>query len=185
MATETVQDSFRRFTGLLTGSSILMILLGLIAIALPFIAGVAISILVGWLIVFGGIAYLVHAFAARGVGAFLWRALVGVFYIVGGLYLAFHPALSLVTLTLLLAVLFLVEGIMAIISFFHVRGLPGSWWLLFDGVVTLILSVMIWRTWPVSAVWVVGTLVGINLLLSGFTRLFYASAARRVATVLP
>jgi len=86
--------------------------------------------------------------------------------------------LSLVSLTLALAVLFFVEGIFHIVTWFQVRGAPGAGWLLFDGIVTLILAVLIWRSWPASAVWALGTLVGINLLMSGFTRLMYSRALR-------
>ena len=63
-------------------------------------------------------------------------------------------------------------------TYFHVRSLPGSGWILFDGIVTLILALMIWRSWPASAVWALGTIVGINLLMSGFTRLMYSRAVR-------
>jgi uncharacterized membrane protein HdeD (DUF308 family) len=89
-----------------------------------------------------------------------------------------HPKLSLVSLTFALAILFFVEGIFHLVTYFNVRNAPGSGWLLFDGIVTLILAVMIWRSWPASAVWALGTIVGINLLMSGFTRLMYSRALR-------
>jgi uncharacterized membrane protein HdeD (DUF308 family) len=98
--------------------------------------------------------------------------------LVAGVYLLMHPKLSLVSLTLALAVLFFVEGIFHIVTWFQVRSAPGAGWLLFDGIVTLILAVLIWRSWPASAVWALGTLVGINLLMSGFTRLMYSRALR-------
>jgi uncharacterized membrane protein HdeD (DUF308 family) len=83
-----------------------------------------------------------------------------------------------VSLTLALAVLFFVEGIIHIVTWFHIRSKPGAFWLLFDGVVTLVLAIMIWKSWPASAVWALGTIVGINLLMTGFTRLMYSRASR-------
>ena len=158
--------------------AILLIIVGFFALALPFEAGVAIAIAVAILVIVAGVVHLVGTFAARTTGGFFWRLLVGCAYLVAGVYLLLNPKLSLVSLTLALAVLFFVEGIFHIVTYFQVRSVPGAGWLLFDGIVTLILAVMIWRSWPASAVWALGTIVGINLLMSGFTRLMYSRAVR-------
>jgi uncharacterized membrane protein HdeD (DUF308 family) len=161
-----------------TGWAILLMIVGFFALALPFEAGIAIAIVVAVLVIVAGIAHLAGTFAARTTGGFFWRLLVGCAYLIAGVYLLLHPKLSLVSLTLALAVLFLVEGVFHIVTYFQVRSAPGSGWLLFDGIVTLILAVMIWESWPASAVWALGTIVGINLLMSGFTRLMYSRAVR-------
>jgi uncharacterized membrane protein HdeD (DUF308 family) len=158
--------------------AILLIIVGFLALALPFEAGVAIAIAVAVLVILAGIVHLAGTFAARTTGGFFWRLLVGCAYLIAGVYLLLNPKLSLVSLTLALAILFFVEGIFHIVTYFQVRSVPGSGWLLFDGIVTLILAVMIWRSWPASAVWALGTIVGINLLMSGFTRLMYSRAVR-------
>jgi uncharacterized membrane protein HdeD (DUF308 family) len=158
--------------------AILLIIVGFFALALPFEAGVAIAIAVAILVIIAGIVHLAGTFAARTTGGFFWRLLVGCAYLIAGVYLLMHPQLSLVSLTLALAVLFFVEGIFHIVTYFQLRSAPGSGWLLFDGIVTLILAVMIWKSWPASAVWALGTIVGINLLMSGFTRLMYSRAVR-------
>jgi uncharacterized membrane protein HdeD (DUF308 family) len=160
------------------GWAILLIIVGFFALALPFEAGKAIAFVVALMVIVAGIAHLASSFAARTAGGFIWRLLVGCAYLIAGVYLALHPTLSLVSLTLALAVLFFVEGIFHIVTWFQVRSAPGAGWLLFDGIVTLILAVLIWRSWPASAVWALGTLVGINLLMSGFTRLMYSRALR-------
>jgi uncharacterized membrane protein HdeD (DUF308 family) len=171
-------------TGLSTGATfpmgwaILLIVVGFFALALPFEAGIAIAIVVAALVIVAGIAHLAGTLAARTTGAFFWRLLVGGAYLVAGVYLLMHPKLSLVSLTFALAILFFVEGVFHLVTYFNVRNAPGSGWLLFDGIVTLILAVMIWRSWPASAVWALGTIVGINLLMSGFTRLMYSRALR-------
>jgi uncharacterized membrane protein HdeD (DUF308 family) len=80
---------------------------------------------------------------------------------------------------LLVAAIFLVEGITEVVTFFQFSSIPGSGWTLFDGIVTIFLAYMIWRPWPVSSVWAIGTLVGVNLIFSGFTRLMYSVGAKK------
>ncbi len=170
---------FKDAAGISMGWSIVMIVLGFVAVLLPFAAGIGVSIVVSWIIAFGGVAYLVYAFAAKGVGAFLWRELVGAIYVFGGGYLAFHPGLALESLTLVVAVIFFLEGIMEIAAFFQLRAVSGSGFILFDSAVTLLLAYLIWRPWPFSSVWAIGTLVGANLIFRGVTWLMYSSSARR------
>jgi uncharacterized membrane protein HdeD (DUF308 family) len=177
MAT-TPSSLLGKSTGFPMWWAILLIIVGFFALALPFEAGVAVAVAVALLVIAAGVVHLLGTFAARTTGGFFWRLLVGCAYLLAGVYLLLNPKLSLVSLTLALAVLFFVEGIFHIVTYFQVRSAPGSGWLLFDGIVTLILAVMIWRSWPASAVWAVGTLVGINLLMSGFTRLMYSRAVR-------
>ena len=160
------------------GWAILLIIVGFFALALPFEAGIAIAVVVAVFVIVAGIAHLAGSFAARTTGGFFWRLLVGCAYLIAGVYLVVNPKLSLVSLTLALAALFFVEGVFHLVTYFQIRSAPGSGWLLFDGIVTLILAVMIWRSWPASAVWAVGTIIGINLLMSGFTRMMYSRAVR-------
>jgi uncharacterized membrane protein HdeD (DUF308 family) len=179
MNTQSSGSAAERIAGFSTGWSILLLVLGLLSLALPFAAGIAIATAVAVLIVCAGIIHLVGSFAARTTGGFLWRLLVGGVYLVAGVYLLVHPRLNLLSLTLLLAALFLVEGIFHIATYFHLRGHAASGWILFDGIVTILLAFLIWQSWPSSAVWAIGTLVGVNLLISGFARLMYSRAIRR------
>ncbi len=168
-----------RTTGPSVIISVLLIILGFLAIILPLEAGIAIAVLVGWLIILGGVFYLAHAFAGGRTGSTIWHVIVGIAYIIGGVYVLIHPALGLVTLTLLLSVVFFVEAIIEIVHYFSTRALPGASWGLFNGIITLILAILIWRHWPASSAWAIGTLVGISLMISGFTRLMYGRSARR------
>jgi uncharacterized membrane protein HdeD (DUF308 family) len=169
----------KQVAGTSIGWAVVMIVLGCLALCLPFATGIGVSVAIGWIIVFGGFAHLASAFAARGAGSFIWRILVGVVYVLGGLYLAFNPGLALESLTLAMAIMFFVEGGMEIVVFFQFRTLSGSGWVLFDGIITLFLAYLIWRPWPVSSVWAIGTILGVNLIMSGFTRLMYSVAARK------
>ena len=180
MATENGSGSVKRFNGLSIAAAILMVVVGILAIALPLAAGMGISIFVSWLIFFTGFAHLVYAFAARGVGGFLWRLLLGIVYIAGGLYLAFHPGISLLSLTLILAIILYAEGFMQILAYFSLRAVPGSRWILIDGIITLLLGLMIGFNWPSASAWAIGTLVGVNFLFSGLTRLGHAAAPTKV-----
>jgi uncharacterized membrane protein HdeD (DUF308 family) len=179
MNAQSTTNVFKEITGMSIGWAILMIVLGFLAIALPLATGIGVAIMVGWIIVFSGFAYLAYAFAAQGAGAFLWRMLIGIVYVVGGLYLVFHPGLALESLTLVVAAILFAEGALQMIVFFQFRSLPGAGWVLVDGIVTLILGFLIAYPWPISSAWAIGTLVGVNLLVSGFTRLMYSGAARR------
>ena len=122
------------------GWAVVMIVLGLLAVFLPYQTGIGISVLVGWIMVFSGVAYVAYAFAAPGAGAFLWRMLIGIAYVGGGGYLAFHPGIALESLTLVVAAVFFAEGVLEVITFFQFRSVPGSGWIFFDAVVTLVLA---------------------------------------------
>ena len=179
MSEQSTTDVLKQVAGISIGWAIVMVVLGFLAILMPFTTGIAVSIFVGWIMVFSGFAYLAYAFGAQGAGSFFWRLLVGIAYIVGGGYLAFHPGIALESLTLLVAAIFFVEGVTEIVVFFQFRSVPGAGWALFDGIVTLILAYMIWRPFPSSASWAIGTLLGANLIVSGFTRLMYSVEARK------
>lgn len=170
----------KKSTGWAIAWSVLLIALGIIAIAVPLVAAVAVTTLVAWLLIFGGIFHFVMAFSTRGAGAVLWEVLVALVYIFGGGYMLFHPLLGVATLTLLLGAFFLVEGIFEVIAYFRIRGVGGSGWMLFDGLVTLLLAGLIWAHWPSSSAWAIGTIVGVGLLISGIKWLMISLATRRV-----
>jgi len=161
--------------------SILMIVAGILAIILPPASGIAVTLLVGWLMVLFGVAHLVYAWYARGGGGLWWGILLGILYIVTGGYLLLNPVVGLASLTLVLGAYLLMESILEFVLSYRLRPLPGSGWLLMDGIVSLILAIMIWAAWPSSSLWAIGTLVGISMLFSGFARLTISLAARRLA----
>jgi uncharacterized membrane protein HdeD (DUF308 family) len=167
------------------GLSVLMIIAGVLAIVIPPVAGLTVLLVVAWLLMFSGAFHFVFAWHTRTSGAMIWELLLGVLYIAVGAYALVHPAAGLASLTLLLAAYLFVEGVLELVLSFRLRPMAGSTWLLFDGIVTLILGVLIWRTWPSSSEWVIGTLVGISMLFSGVSRLGISLAARRVLGEAP
>jgi uncharacterized membrane protein HdeD (DUF308 family) len=161
-----------------------LICLGMFAVAAPLMAAVAVNALIAWLIIFAGVVHLVVAFHSREAGSVIWRLLVGLAYICFGGYVIARPALGVASLTLLLASLFLVEGIFNIVLFFRAPTSLRSSWFLVDGIVTLLLGLMIYMQWPSSSAWAIGTLVGVSLIFSGVTRVMVALTVRKTAASL-
>lgn len=164
-----------------------LIVFGMLAIGSPFVAAVAVSAVISWLIILAGVVHMVLAFSAHGAGGFTWKLLVGLAYVFFGVYLIMHPLLGVASLTLVLASLFLLEGILDIFLFVRIRPLRGSTWVLLDGIITLLLGLLIYIHWPSSSLWAIGTLVGVSMLISGVTRVMLSLAVRKLTTqaVLP
>ncbi len=162
---------------------VLLIIFGTLAIGLPFLAAIALTGFIAWLIVLAGVVHLILAFHTHGAGSLIWKLLVGIAYLFFGGYLIVHPVLGVASLTLLLGSLFLIEGVLNIVLFFKMRSVGGSSWVLLDGIVTLLLGLLIYMQWPSSSVWVIGTLVGISMIISGVTRVMLSLAVRKAATI--
>ena len=163
---------------------VLLIIFGMVAIGSPFLAAVAVNAVIAWLIVLAGVVHLVLAFHTHGAGSVIWKLLVGVAYLCFGAYLIMHPVLGVASLTLLLASLFLIEGILNIVLFFKMRPMQGSSWVLVDGIITLLLGLMIYLRWPSSSAWAIGTLVGVSMIISGVTRVMISLAVRKATTTI-
>lgn len=159
--------------------SVLLIAAGFLAITLPQVAGIAVNVMVGWLLIFSGAVHIVYGWQTRSTGGLVWGILLGLVYAVIGGYLLANPVRGLVSLTLGLAFYLFAEAVLELVMSYRLRHTPGSGWLILDGIITLILAVMIWKTWPSNAGWVLGTLVGISMLFSGASRLMISLAARR------
>lgn len=160
---------------------ITLIVFGILAIASPFLAAVAVSVLIAWLVILAGVVHFILAFHVQRTGR-IWKLLVGPAYVFFGTYLLLHPVLGVASLTLVVALLFLVEGILDVVLFFHVRSERGAAWVLLDGITTLVLALLIYLQWPSSSVWAIGTLVGVSMIISGITRVLLSLATRGLAT---
>ncbi len=161
---------------------VLLVILGMLAIAEPFLAAIALATFIAWLLILVGIVHMAVAFHAHSGTSMGWKFLVGLAYIFIGGYLLFRPVVGVATLTLMLAFLFLVEGVLDFMLWWKSRSARGAIWILVDSLVTLILGGMIYVHWPSSAVWAIGTLVGISMIMSGITRVMLSTAVRRIAS---
>jgi uncharacterized membrane protein HdeD (DUF308 family) len=145
----------------------LMILAGILALVYPAISSVAVVFFIGWLLIFSGIFQGISLIGARHVPHF-WLQLISVslFIVVGALFLR-NPGESLLTLTLLLIVFFLIEGISKVIFALTIRPFPNWGWVLVSGIVGILLAFYLWASIPVSAAWLLGLLLGIELICEG------------------
>jgi uncharacterized membrane protein HdeD (DUF308 family) len=142
------------------------------------VATIAVQVMLGWLLVISGIGEAIHAFMAQGWRGFLLELLSAVLYLGVGVLLLVNPLEGALALTFVVAVFLLVEGIFKIITALRVRDHRGWGWLLASGIVSVILGVLIWAQWPASGLWVIGLLVGIQLLFTGWSLVMLALAAR-------
>jgi uncharacterized membrane protein HdeD (DUF308 family) len=186
MAQNTAVETVRSASTVSILWGVLLIVFGMVAIGSPLVAALAVSVVVGWLVILAGIVHVMLGFRAHGAGSMIWKLLVGIAYLCFGGYLIVHPLLGVASLTLLLASLFLIEGILNIVLYVKTRPVHGSSWMLIDGIITLLLGVMIYMQWPSSSAWAIGTLVGVSMIFSGVARVMMSFAVRKAtATVSP
>ncbi|NJL45988.1 MAG: HdeD family acid-resistance protein [Leptolyngbyaceae cyanobacterium SM2_3_12] len=170
----------RESTGWVIALSIGLIILGILAIVLPGFASVFFVSVMGWVALISGVLQVIQAFKARAVKGFWLNLVVGILYVAAGLYILFNPVKATAVLTLAFGFLFIAEGIFTIIMAFTNRaGRSMSWLVVLNGVITLILGILVLNQWPFSTIWLIGLYVGISLLMSGFSLLMAALAARR------
>jgi uncharacterized membrane protein HdeD (DUF308 family) len=164
--------------------AVLLIVLGMLAIAEPFLAAIALATFIAWLLIFVGVVHAALAFHAHSGTTMGWKLLVGLAYLFIGGYLLFRPVVGVATLTLMLAFLFLFEGVLDFMLWWKSRHAQGALWILVDSIITLLLGGMIYVHWPSSSAWAIGTLVGISFIISGVTRLMLSLAVRSIARQL-
>jgi len=174
------REEAKKITGWYIAAAVLLIVLGIFGIVEPGIAGLGVTLLVGWLLVFGAVMHFVAAFKGGGAKQVIFQVLVGLVYLIGGVYFLTHTIMGVATLTLLLSCIILAEGVIEVMSYFRLRGEGASAWLLINGIVTLLLGALIFFHWPSSSIWAIGTLIGINLLMTGISRLMFGLAARKL-----
>ncbi len=157
---------------------IILIIVGVLAIASPLVAGMSITIVVGTLLIIGGIGECFLAFQAGAFGRGLLIFIVGALMAVAGFYMISQPVAGLATITLFLTAYFIVSGIFEIIAAVQIRPASGWGWMLFNGIVTLLLGILIWRQFPLSGAWAVGVLFGIKMVFSGLSLVFIGNAVK-------
>jgi len=159
---------------------IVLVILGAAAVLIPPIATLAIAIFLGWLFLISGVVGLVTTFMMRNAPGFWWALLSAVIGIAAGIVLLLWPVSGAVSLTLVLIVFFIMEGVATIMfALDHKRELSGQWgWMVASGIVDLVLAGIIFAGLPASAAWAIGLLVGINMLFGGVAMITMALHAR-------
>ena len=178
---EGLVGGVRRASGWSIILSILMIVAGIIAIFAPMEAGLVIVIVLGWMAIFNGVAQIIFAFSHEARHRWL-EGILGLIYVIAGIYLLVHPVGALLALTLLLSCFLIVYGVFALVLAFQMRPAPGWGWVLFDAIVAILLGFLIYLHWPGASDWIIGTLFGISFIISGVSRLMVSLAVRRLTT---
>jgi uncharacterized membrane protein HdeD (DUF308 family) len=170
----------RPSTSALTLMGVLLIVLGIIAIATPAVAGKTVVMVIGVVLLVGGVVQIISGLRTEGWSSKLPPLILGIIAAFCGLGLLGEPWIGMKFIALLLAIFFVMGGIWKIIVSFSYR--PASGWLLMlaSGVIALVLGLLIWRQWPVSGLWAVGILVGVDLLTTGVSMVVLASTLRRI-----
>jgi uncharacterized membrane protein HdeD (DUF308 family) len=164
-----ITESVRQHRVLFLIEGIVLIGLGVLAIIVPVVASIAVAILIGWLFLISGAIGLIATFWARHAPGFSWSLLSAILGIAAGAVLLAWPVSGALSLTLLLIVFFILEGVASIMyALEHKRELSGRWsWMLTSGIIDLILAAIILAGLPGTAAWALGLLVGVNMLFGG------------------
>jgi uncharacterized membrane protein HdeD (DUF308 family) len=183
---DALKDALKTHWKLFLFQGVVMVILGILAVAWPAVATLAVDIYIGWLFLISGIVGLVAMFSARDVPAFLWTLLTAALAMAVGVLLIWKPAEGAESLTIVLTAFFIAEGVFQIAGSFAYRdAMPGSWgWMLASGISDLILAGLLIMYWPVSAAWALGLLVGVNLITSGVAIVVTAIEARNLVQTL-
>jgi uncharacterized membrane protein HdeD (DUF308 family) len=180
--TSSVASSLHAHWRLFLTEGIILLILGILAIVVPPIATIAVEVLVGWLLLMSGIVGLIATLRMRGAPGFWWSLISAVLGIAAGIILLRWPLSGAVSLTLILTVFLVLEGLVSILyALEHKRELSGRWGgVLFSGVVDLLLAGIIFSGFPGTAAWAIGLLVGVNLVFGGSALIAMALHARKM-----
>ena len=181
-AQRSIKSSLGTHWRLLLFEGVILIILGVLAIAAPAIATLAVDLYIGWLFLFAGLVGVFAVFKMRDIPSFLLSLIPAVLSIVIGALLIWKPAEGALSLTALMVVFFAAEGLFQIVTSIAYRDyIEGSWgWILLSGIADLVLAGIILHGWPVTATWALGVLAGVNLITSGLAIAMAALAGQRL-----
>ncbi len=158
-----------------------MVVLGIVALVFPFISTMAVTLLVGSLLLIFGLITFINSFSIHGTGPFFGALLLGLLCIVAGVYLLFHPLVGEIALTLMVGVIFMFQGAFEIVFAFEVRPLKGWVGMLLSGIASIVLSVLIMAGWPAISTVAVGILLGVDFISTGFGFILVSRALKPAA----
>ena len=177
-----MKDALAKSWKLLLTAGIISAVLGAIAIIVPPLASVTITLLVGILLLVGAVAYVAEAISRGTAGHRIWSFIVAIIYVIAGVWLIVNPAEGTITLTWVLAIFFLVIGLLRILAGIAARGkVPNAGWTIVNGVLAVVIAVLVIADLPSSAAWAIGLLVGIQLLFDGIMMITAGMAAKKIS----
>lgn len=171
----------KKYSKWLKFEAILLIVLGMLAIIIPGLFSLASIIFVGWLFLIGGTVNAIGSFQAMRSRGFAWRLTSAILMLVAGILIITRPLEGILVLTLLVAIYYGVDGIFKIIHGIQISKTPGSGMMIINGIFGLIIALIVYWEWPLSAVWFLGIIIGVNLIFSGFFLLRLNSAIKQAS----
>jgi uncharacterized membrane protein HdeD (DUF308 family) len=173
-------DTIRKQWGWMLAVGILFVLGGIFAILSPLIATLVVTIMVGAAFIVSGAMEVIQAWGRRSWSGFLWEFFIGLVVLVGGIAIVWHPIVGALTITLVLAAMFVAKGVFQLMLGFKMRPMQGWGWIVAAGVLAILVGLMILSGWPFSSVYAPGVLAGISLTFTGWSYIALALAARRL-----
>jgi uncharacterized membrane protein HdeD (DUF308 family) len=173
---ETMIDGIKQNAGMAIFTGILLIILGILAMGSPLMAGLSVALFVGWMLIAGGIMQIIFAIRTKGG---IFAILMGVLSLLAGGYMISNPGVTLAVLSIILAAFLIVSGIAEAMVAFSVRPADGWVWALISAIASFILGVMIWQQFPIGGALAIGILLGLKLLFSGMMLLMLGTAVRK------
>ncbi|BCJ90981.1 hypothetical protein IZ6_17160 [Terrihabitans soli] len=177
----SVSQSVRANWGWFLILGIALTIAGAFAILLPVYSTLATSLFLGVILIVAGIFQIFHAFRVKTWHGFFWDLAIGIVQIVGGAIIYMNPFAGAITITALIAGVFLAQGVTQLLLAFKVRPHDGWVWLLSSGLLALIIAFMLFARFPASSLTTPGVLAGISILFSGLSYIMIALAARKKA----
>ncbi|PCR89897.1 HdeD family acid-resistance protein [Natrinema ejinorense] len=155
--------------------------IGLLAILVPFATGIALTYILGGLLLFGGVVHAGHVRSARGWRDSFWQGTLAIVSVVAAIVLLTNPVVGLLSLTLGAIAYLVLDGIAELVSSVRMGSQSGRSWIAASGVLSLVLAAFLWAGFPVSAAWFVGFIVGVSLLTTGGSMIAVANSTRRTS----
>jgi len=178
MSAQSLTEEVKKHSTWSIVMGVIMAALGIFLILYPLATATITTVLLGWTLIFVGIAQFVFALFSQTVGKFFLKVLLGVVLGICGLALAFFPLRGVAALTVFLGIMLLVYGGIDAVAAFQLRPAQGWGWFLFEAIVTALIGILILERWPSSAAWAIGTLIGVAVLSVGISRIMLAAKIR-------
>ncbi|WP_419420668.1 HdeD family acid-resistance protein [Legionella sp. D16C41] len=173
-----IPASLKRHWGWLLALGILFIILGTLALGMLVLVTLASILVIGAILIIAGIIQLIDAFKSKGWKAIIWHILIAILYIWAGILIVYDPILASTILTAMLAWVLIAIGFIRFMMAFTLKKTKGWFWLILAGIASIIMGIIILSSWPVSGLWVIGLLIAIEILISGWSYVFLALALR-------
>ncbi len=178
-STASVAPQWRRFIAL----GAVLIVVGVFALGDVVLASLVSVILIGAAMLVGGVFQLIHAAATkRNWGSFVFGLLSGLLYVIAGTFVMREPVRGSIVITLFILMCLVAGGVLRSVIALRHRELPGWWLMLVGGLLSVILGIMLYRALPWSGLWVLGLLVGVELVVQGVSWLQFGLGLRKLRT---